>query len=254
MTDCKTPESYKNDIVTRLATSESDESLAEVKKNLLNQMNWHRYAYNFTWFGRPVIQIPQDTVTFQEMIWEVRPDLIIETGIAHGGSLIFSASMLALLELFGMVKNPMVLGIDIDIRPHNRSAIENHPAAKWVRMIEDSSVDPEVISEIWEVARSKQRIMVFLDSNHTHAHVLEELKAYAPLVTKGSYCVVLDTGVEDIDPTAIAAGREWCKGNSPKSALTEFLKSNSHFELDCFYHEKAWVTSAPGGIIKRINN
>jgi cephalosporin hydroxylase len=246
------PEAYKKDIESRLNQSESDQALKVVKKDLLNQMNWHKYAYNFTWFGRPVIQIPQDTITFQELIWEVQPDLIIETGIAHGGSLIFSASMLALLELFGLVQNPVAVGVDIEIRSHNRKAIEKHPANKWVRMIEGSSIEQSIVSQVHEIAKQKERVMVFLDSNHTHAHVLAELQAYATLVTIGSYCIVLDTGVEDIDPTAIAPGREWCKGNSPKSALNEFLKCNSDFELDQFYHEKSWVTSAPGGFIKRV--
>ncbi len=242
---------YNEDIRNRLIEYAADAELIRVQCDLLHQMNLNKYAYNFTWLGRPIIQIPQDTVTFQELIWGVKPDLIIETGIAHGGSLIFSASMLALLELFGFVKTPAVVGIDIDIRPHNRSAIEEHPAAKWIQLIEGSSTSPDVIAKIGAIASRKQRVMVFLDSNHTHEHVLAELRAYAPLVTEGSYCVVADTGIEDIDPSVIAPGREWCKGNSPKSALTEYLKENDQFILDDFYHEKAWVTSAPGGYIKR---
>ena len=252
MTSYSPPKNYIDNIRNRLPDDARDLQLAKVQKDLLDQMNWKKYAYNFTWLGRPVIQIPQDTMTFQEMIWEVKPDLIIETGIAHGGSLIFSASMLALLETFGLVENPLVIGIDIEVRPHNRSAIEQHPAARWIKMIEASSTDLAVIDEVASLSNGKKRVMVFLDSNHTHAHVLSELRAYAPMVTTGSYCVVLDTGIEDIDPSAVAEGREWCKGNSPKSALNEFLRENNQFELDAFYHEKAWVTSAPGGFIKRI--
>lgn len=252
MTDYSPPSEYVAEIRARLTLEAGDSELRDVKTVLLNQMNWKKYAYNFTWFGRPVIQVPQDTFTFQEMIWEVKPDLIIETGIAHGGSLVFSASMLALLEMFGMVENPVVVGVDIDIRPHNRSAIEQHPASRWIRMIEGSSVSPEVVAEVANIAANKKKIMLFLDSNHTHEHVLSELRSYAMMVTPGSYCVVLDTGVEDIDPSAIAPGREWCKGNSPKSALTEFLNENKNFVLDDYYHEKAWVTSAPGGFIRRV--
>lgn len=252
MTDHTPPPKYIDEIRERIAAHAADPDLATVKKDLLDQMNWKSYAYNFTWFGRPVIQIPQDAFTFQEMIWEVRPDLIIETGIAHGGSLIFSASMLALLEMFGMVSEPLVAGVDVDIRSDNRSAIERHPASRWITMLEGSSVDPVIVQKVAEIASGKSRVMLFLDSNHTHDHVLAELRAYTPMVTPGSYCVVLDTGVEDINPSAIAPGREWCRGNSPKSALTQFLREDDRFVLDGFYHEKAWVTSAPGGFIKRV--
>lgn len=246
------PKDYTDDIKNRIVSDLENQSLKQTKIDLLNQFNVNRYAYNFTWFGRPVIQVPQDTMTFQEMIWEVQPDLIIETGIAHGGSLVFSASMLALLELFGMVENPLVLGIDLDIRAHNRRAIEEHPTHRWIKMLEGSSVDPDVVSKVCKVASQKKRVMVFLDSNHTHEHVLAELESYANLVTPGSYLVVLDTGIEDIDPSAIVQGRPWCKGNSPKSALNKFMETAQGFEMDGFYHEKAWVTSAPGGIIKKI--
>lgn len=152
------PDDYRIQIESRIDKSNSDEALQKVKKDLLNQMNWQQYAYNFTWFGRPVIQIPQDTITFQELIWEVKPDLIIETGIAHGGSLIFSASMLALLEAFGLVTSPIVLGLDIDIRKHNRFAIESHPAFKWIHMIEGSSIDQKIISQVKSIAAEKKRV------------------------------------------------------------------------------------------------
>ncbi|MDO2435639.1 cephalosporin hydroxylase family protein [Aeromonas veronii] len=243
---------YHEEIHNRLHQYADNSELAKVKHELLEQMNANMYAYNFTWFGRPVIQIPQDTITFQELIWAVKPDLIIETGIAHGGSLIFSASILALLELFGLVNSPTVVGVDIDIRAHNRLAIEQHPAAKWIKMIEGSSISSDVINQVHSIAKEKKRIMVFLDSNHTHSHVLAELQAYAPLVTKDSYCIVADTGIEDISPALVAPGREWGKGNSPKSALMEYLKTHNEFEIDNFYHDKAWVTSAPGGYLKRI--
>lgn len=248
----KPPTDYIDDIRQRLQAEANDAQLKQVKVDLLNQMNWRRYAYNFTWCGRPIIQMPQDSMTFQEMIWEVQPDLIIETGIAHGGSIIFSATMLALLESFQLVSDALVVGVDIEIREHNRRAIEAHPASRWIRMFEGSSVCPSIVDKIGRIAASKSRVMVFLDSNHTHEHVLAELQAYSPFVTPGSYIVVLDTGIEDIDPTAVAPDRPWCKGNSPKSALTAFLAETDQFCCDDFYHEKAWVTSAPGGILKRV--
>lgn len=244
---------YIEEIIEKNRENRSDRSHEAFCIDVLNRLNHGRYAYNFFWMGRPVIQLPQDTVTMQELIWEIKPDLVIETGIAHGGSLVFSASMLALLELFGEVEDPMVLGIDIDIREHNRKAIEEHPAFRWIEMIEGSSVAPDVVATVKEFASQKKRVMIFLDSNHTHEHVLAELEAYAGLVTMGSYLVVLDTGVEDIDPSAVAPGRPWCKGNSPKSALNEFMNNTNKFVLDDYYHEKAWITSAPGGIIRRIN-
>ncbi len=253
MTKHMPPKNYTDEIRRRIESEPTDQSLTKAKHDLLNQMNWNQYAYNFTWFGRPIIQIPQDAMTFQEMIWEVKPDLIIETGIAHGGSLIFSACMLALLESFEMVESPLVVGIDIDIKKHNYDAIFEHPASRWLQMIQGSSTDPKVCSRVKKIAASKKRVMVFLDSDHTHNHVLDELRLYSPLVSVGSFLVTLDTGIEDIDQTAIADGRRWGKGNSPKSALNEFMQSNENFLVDSYYHEKAWFTSAPGGIIRRIS-
>jgi cephalosporin hydroxylase len=252
MTKYNPPDEYISDIKDRLIKEANDRKLEILKADLLNHMNWRRYAYNFCWMGRPIIQIPQDTMTFQEIIWKVCPDLIIETGIAHGGSLVFSASMLALLEKFGLTSSPVAIGVDVDIRRHNREAIENHPASPWIQLFEGSSVCPAIVSKIRQIANGKARVMVFLDSDHTHDHVLAELRSYAPLVSVGSFLVVLDTGIEDIDPSAVASGRPWCKGNSPKSALQMFLSETDDFTLDNFYHEKAWVTSAPGGIIQRV--
>ena len=245
-------QAYKQEIIDRLSGEALDTEHKDFCLGVLNEMNKRRYAYNFAWFGRPIIQIPQDTMTFQEIIWEVRPDLIIETGIAHGGSLVFSATILALLEKFSLTVDPLVIGVDIDIREHNRRAIEAHPASPWIKMFEGSSVSPSIVNEVSQIASEKKRVIVFLDSNHTHEHVLAELRAYAHLVSLGSYVIVLDTGIEDIDPAAIAPDRPWCKGNSPKSALATFLKETDSFQCDNFYHEKAWVTSAAGGILKRV--
>jgi cephalosporin hydroxylase len=243
---------YVEEIKTRIKSYKSDTTVQSFKISALNLINRNEYAYNFRWLGRPIIQLPQDTVTFQELIWDAKPDCIIETGIAHGGSLIFSASMLSILDACDLVKSPIVIGIDIDIRKHNRHAIESHPLNKYVRMFESSSTDPAVYQQIKEIVGAKKSVMVFLDSNHTHSHVLEELRLYSQLVTLGGYCVVLDTGIEDIDPLAVAENRPWCKGNSPKSALKEFLASNNDFVIDEFYEEKALVTSFSDGIIKRV--
>src|SRR5665213_3152619 len=155
------------------------------------ESNKAKYSYNFTWMGRPIIQYPQDMMAMQELIWEIKPDLIIETGIAHGGSIIYYSS---LLELIGKGE---VLGIDIDIREHNKKKIEEHPMYKRIHMLEGSSITGEMVSRVKPFAEGKQSVMVCLDSNHTHEHVLAELNLYAPFVTPGSYIVVFDTIVED---------------------------------------------------------
>jgi cephalosporin hydroxylase len=220
-----------------------------------------KYAHNFSWLGRPILQVPQDIYAVQEIVWSVRPDLIIETGIAHGGSLILSASMLALLDYCeaaerGLALNPResrrrVLGVDIEIRPHNREGIEAHPMAHLIEMIEGSSVDPEVVNQVKTAARGYEKILIFLDSNHTHDHVLAELRAYAHLVSVGSYCVVWDTGVEDL-PENFCSDRPWGKGNNPKTAVYEYLKSTDGFEIDTLIHHKLMITAAPDGFLKRI--
>lgn len=219
------------------------------------------YTYNFAWQGRPIIQYPQDIVAMQELIWEIKPDLIIETGIAHGGSLIFSASMLAQLDMCDAIEagvscNPKesrrkVLGIDIDIRAHNRAAIEAHPMASRIQMIQGSSVAPDIIEQVKAVAKGYSRILVCLDSNHTYDHVLAELQAYAPLVSKGSYCVVFDTVIESM-PKEMFPDRPWGPGNNPKTAVWEFLKSHPEFEIDKSIQHKLLITVALDGYLKRV--
>lgn len=243
---------FKNDINERIKSYSGDKQLEETAKKTLNEMNRVKYAYNFFWLGRPIIQIPQDLQAFQEIIWEVKPDLIIETGIAHGGSLIFSASMIALLEYCGEIEKGDVLGLDIDIREHNKKAIEEHPLSKKITMYEGSSIDPGMIEKVKLFAKDKKRIMVFLDSNHTHDHVLEELRAYASLVTLGSYCIVGDTGIEDVEQDLII-NRNWGKGNSPKSALRQYLQEDDTFIIDKYYETKILMTGSSDGYLKRIN-
>ena len=204
----------------------------------------HRYSYNFRWMGVPIIQYPQDLVAMQEIIWEVKPDLIVEAGIARGGSLIFYSSMLRLLG------RGEVLGIDIDIRPHNREAIESHPMADRITMFEGSSVSDEMGARVREFAKGHEAVLVVLDSNHTHEHVLRELELYAPLVTPGSYCVVFDTVVEDM-PSGSFPDRPWDIGNNPKTAVHEYLRAHPEFEIDKSIPDKLQITVAPDGYLRR---
>ena len=245
----------------RIAKNGENKILKEAGKRFMAASLLPQYSYNFEWLGRPIIQYPQDMAAMQEIIWEVQPDLIIETGIAHGGSLIFSASMLALLDLCEAIKEKKapdpsvskrkVLGLDIDIRLHNREAIEAHPLSSRIQMIQGSSIAPEVIQQVHEIAANHSKILVCLDSNHTHEHVLEELKAYAPLVSKGSYCVVFDTIVEDLQKEMFP-DRPWGPGNNPKTALWEFLKSHTEFEINKTIDHKLLISVAPDGFLRRL--
>jgi cephalosporin hydroxylase len=227
-----------------------------------------KYVHNLTWLGRPILQVPQDIYAVQEIIWNVRPDLIIETGVAHGGSLMMSASMLAMLDYCDAVTagtslDPKasarkVIGIDIDIRAHNRSAIEAHPMSHMITLLQGSSVSNEVVSQVNAIASQYKKVMVFLDSNHTHEHVLAELEAYAPMVSLDSYCIVFDTGVEDL-PDTDCADRPWGKGNNPKTAVWEYLKhckatgdNAAQFAIDKQIEHKLAITGSPDGFLKRV--
>ncbi len=238
-----------------------DQKLKSDAKAIFNRLCEHKYSYHFDWFGRPIIQFPQDIVAMQELIWAVRPDLIIETGIAHGGSLVFSASMLALLDMSDAIaahktldpsiSQRKVLAVDIDIRAHNRIAIEAHPMASRIHMIQGSSIAADVVEQVRAFASSYNRVLVCLDSNHTHDHVLAELNAYASLTSVGSYCVVFDTVVEDM-PKALFPDRPWGPGDNPKTAVWEYLKTHHEFEIDESIPHKLLITVAPDGYLKRI--
>ena len=246
----------------RLDEFSEDARLRTIAHDWVFHSMQQKYLYNFDWLGRPIIQYPEDMVAIQELIWKVKPTLVIETGIAHGGSLVLSASMLAMLDYCeaveaGSTLDPRksrrkVVGIDIDIRSHNRSAIEAHPLAGLISMVEGSSVDRHVIDEVHQLAAGHETVMVFMDSNHTHEHVLGELNAYAHLVTKGSYCVVFDTFVEDMPPKYFP-DRPWDKGDSPKTAVREYLKSHSEFEIDKSIDNKLLISVAPDGYLLRIS-
>lgn len=225
-----------------------DARLRDVQAEFIHSLARYRYSYNFSWLGRPIIQLPQDIIAMQEIIWRVKPDLIIETGIAHGGSLLFYASM---LELIG--GDGQVLGIDIDIREHNRAQIEEHPLCKRVAMIQGSSIDEAVLEQAVALAKDRQCVLVALDSNHTHEHVLRELQLYSSLVTKDSYLIVFDTLVEDL-PDSLFADRPWGKGNNPKTAVWEFLESSNRFEIDKEIENRLLITVAPEGYLKCVKD
>ncbi len=251
---------FATECATEIEAQGQDSKINRMSLDWLIGSSKFKYSYHFKFLGLPLIQYPQDMVAVQELIWSIRPDLIIETGIAHGGSLVLSASMLALLDITDAigegkkidpnVSRRKVLGIDIDIRAHNRVAIEAHPMASRIEMIQGSSIAPDVIKKVHVFAKGYKRIMVCLDSNHTHAHVLEELKAYASLTSKGSYCIVFDTVIEDM-PKEAFPDRPWGPGNNPKTAVWEFLKSHPEFEIDNMIHDKLQITVARDGYLRR---
>lgn len=238
-------EKFKLDCKSEIDAMSQNQMLKELSTTWMVESAKHKYAYHFNWMGRPIIQYPQDIVAMQEIIWNIKPDIIIETGIAHGGSLIFYASMLELIN------QGEVIGIDIEIRNHNRVAIENHAMYKRITMVEGSSTDTEIFSQVRELCLGKKSVIVVLDSNHTHTHVLEELQLYGSLVTPGSYLVVMDTGIEDM-PSELYLDRPWDKGNNPKTAVKEFLRSNDRFVIDEAIHSKLLITAAPDGYLKCI--
>jgi cephalosporin hydroxylase len=252
---------FQQERAEHIAQYGEDDAFKALSQDWVRESMARKYVYNFDWMGRPIIQYPQDIVAMQELIWNVKPDLIIETGVAHGGSLILSASMLAMLDLSEAIENESMLnprisrrkvvGIDIDIRLHNRAAIEQHPMASRIHLIEGSSISEDVIQETSSFAAPYSKVMVCLDSNHTHEHVLAELTAYAPLVSVDSYCVVFDTFVEDM-PRDFFKDRPWNVGDNPKTAVNEYLIGNANFEVDEDIQKKIQITVAPNGFLKRV--
>jgi len=229
----------------------SSDAIKSSSKSFLNDSIEARYSYNFKWMGRPIIQYPQDIVAVQELIWDIKPDLIIETGVAHGGSAVFFASLLELNALSGGPKDAEVWCIEIDLRAHNREAILAHPMYPRLRIFDGSSLDKKIAQEVSQKASQCERVMVILDSNHTHEHVLGELNLYASLVSVGSYCVVFDTVIEDLEGVEFV-DRPWGKGNNPKTAIAEFLKTNSDFVVETAIDDRLLISAAPGGYLKRI--
>lgn len=266
--------SFKLERIERICRYGFNKMWHETSKTWIERAFEQKYMYNFECMGRPIIQIPIDMIAIQELIWQIKPDLIIETGIAHGGSLIFSASMLAMIDYCeavqkGKTLDPKagkrrVLGLDIDIRSHNRAAIEAHPLAHKIDMIQGSSIDADIITRVHHYAKDYKSILVCLDSMHTHEHVLAELEAYAPLVSLDSYCVVFDTIIEDM-PDDMFPDRPWSRGNNPKTAVWEYLRrlkdegrkafdgNPLNFGIDNMIENKLLITAAPDGYLKRIN-
>jgi cephalosporin hydroxylase len=240
------PDDFEEQVQRNVEAQSKDEELQKASFDWFVRACRHNYCYGFTWLGLPMIQCPQDFVGLQEIIWNIKPDLIIETGVARGGSTVFFASMLELLGGDGRI-----IAIDIDIRDHNRNAIENHPLYKRIQLLEGSSVDENIAKMTRQFTRNKKCVMVCLDSNHTHEHVLTELHYYAPLVTPGSYCIVFDTGIEDF-PQEMFTDRPWGKGNNPKTAVREFLETHHEFTLDRQIEKRLLITGARDGFLRRL--
>lgn len=241
-------EQFQQEVADNIRRLQQDKDVQALSRIWVREIARHRYAYNFSWLGRPLIQFPQDMVAIQELIWKIRPDVVIETGIAHGGSLIFSASMLELLGGDGIV-----IGVDIDIRAHNRAEIEKHPLTHRIKLIEGSSIAEATICQVRKLADGRKSVLVILDSNHTHDHVLEELRLYSPMVKAGSYLLVYDTLIEDM-PADLITDRPWGPGNNPKTAVHAFLKSCDRFEVDRDIEAKLLITVAPDGYLKCIKD
>ena len=251
---------FEAEVQDRLKQVANNDDLAEAAERFILASMKSQYSYNWFWLGRPIIQYPQDICAMQELVFSIKPDVIVETGIAHGGSLILSASLLAMLDLYeattlGELLDPAkpkrkVIGVDIDIRAHNRLAIEVHPMSKRITMIEGSSIDPVIVDQVASEVAGAKKVLVCLDSNHTHDHVLAELQYYAPMVSVGSYCVVFDTVIEDL-PQEMFSDRPWGPGNNPKTAVWKYLETHDEFEIDNAYQSKLMVTVAPDGYLKR---
>lgn len=255
-------QAFRSECQEEIKQQGADPELRDLTSKWVAKAAAFKYSYHFEWLGRPIIQHPQDMVGVQQLLWNIQPDLVIETGIARGGSIIFYASMLELIAACGGNPHAKVLGIDIDIRQHNMDAILAHPMSKRIEMIQGSSVSAETIAQVKKRAEGHKRILVCLDSNHTHDHVLEELKLYAPLVSPGSYCVVFDTIVEDL-PEDVGPPRPWGKSNNPKTAVFEYMKQLESgalsaadgqplaFEIDRQIEDQLLITVAPSGFLRR---
>lgn len=252
---------FLGEVEGRVKSYKDEEEMRKAAADFMLSSTKPKYCYNFSWQSRPIIQYPQDMVAMQEIIWKVKPDLIIEMGIAHGGSLIYNASILAMLDMFEAIKEHRIidpkiserkiLGVDIDIREHNKTEIEKHPMSSRIEMIEGSSISPEIIEKVKDYAKDYKCILVCLDSNHTHEHVLAELEAYAPLTSVGSYCVVFDTIIEDL-PKDAYPDRPWGPGNNPKTAVYDYLKNHPDFEIDKNIFEKLLISVCPDGFLKKL--
>lgn len=240
-------ESNGGSITYPLSTPEAFSIISE----LWLRCGWdNKYVYSFSWLGRPIIQLPEDMFRIQEVIYQVKPDVIIETGVAHGGSLIFYAS------LFAARGKGRVIGVDIEIRPHNRKAVENHELFKYITLVEGSSIEPKIVATIKSLVKPEEKVLVVLDSNHTKQHVLAELNAYSDLVSIGSYLVATD-GIMGNLVGAPRSKADW-SWNNPKAAVEEFLREKPHFILEepTFPFNEGNITERvtywPNAFLKRV--
>ena len=240
---------FKDQSTRRINSYLKKKNLKKLGQRFFEESYKEKYSYNYFYFGRPIIQYPQDIFTLQEIIFETKPDLIIEIGIAHGGSLIFNSSMLNLLNLYKKKKR-IVLGIDIDIRKHNLDALKKHPLSNIIKTIEGSSIDDKTFQKVKRIASQFKKILVILDSNHTHDHVLKELNMYSSLVTKNSYCIVFDTILNNL-PNKLMKNRPWNNKNNPMTAVKEFLKKNNKFKIEKKFENRNIITCMPNGVLKR---
>jgi cephalosporin hydroxylase len=225
-----------------------DEQAFQHSLNTLVALDKYDYAYLWSWMGVPIIQMPADIMATQEVIWNTKPDVIIETGVARGGSVIFMAS---LLKVIGKGK---VIGVDIDIRAHNRDSIETHPLSPMITLIEGPSTTAETLAKVKAEIPAGASVMVVLDSDHSRDHVLDELRCYGPLVTEGQYIVVADTllGRGDMSQTPTKRSKIWYPGDEPYAALNTYLKETDRFETDETLNGKLVLSSSPGGYLKCV--
>ena len=242
----KVLQNFKKRVNKNIKFMSKDTNLRKKSIDWMLHADKYKYTYNYRWMGIPIIKFPNDILALQEIIWKVKPDLIIETGIAHGGSIVFSATM---LELIG--KNGLVIGVDIDIRKHNRIEIEKSKFHNRIKMLEGSSVSNRIIKKIKTFIKPNSKVMVFLDSNHTYMHVKREIELYSKLVTKNSYLVVEDTFTEFF-PKNYFNNRPWDVGNNPLTAIKEFLKKNKNFKIDKNLNDKLSITETFDGYLKKI--
>lgn len=229
-----------------IKTISSDDSLLKMGMSFVERSGRKKYSYNFDWLGLPIIQYPQDIVAMQEIVWKVKPDVIIETGVARGGSLVLYASI---LDLIGKGK---VVGVELDLREHNKKRIQDHPLSKRISFVEGSSTDATTFEKVTSQIKPSDVVMVILDSNHTEDHVTKELALYSKLVTRNSYLVVMDTSIEFM-PDDYFPNRDWGKGNNPHSSVKKFLSTNKNFEIDQEVNGKLLISVAYDGYLKRIN-
>lgn len=235
-----------NDADALISAMGKDARVRELAMSFLEETAKYRYTYHFSWMGRTIVQAPQDVMAMQELIWQIKPQCIIETGVAHGGSVVFYASMLELLGGDGVV-----VGVDVEIKPDNRRAIEAHSMGGRIHLVEGSSTDLTVLKRVREIVGNRGPVLVALDSNHTHDHVLRELELYSTFVRAGSYVVVFDTTIEDM-PNELYPNRPWNKLNNPKTAVRQFLRDNSRFVVDQRVQNRLQITVAMDGYLKCI--